>query len=1234
MSLASTSQYYVTVDSQFKDQEKYPLDTDFGVSFQTKNPNLNYPQGLPIDPSQPFPRVTIDKNFDSIGIQVKGGKITEYTVDSVTGDIIFSGVTVRGDDNGNQVARDFLILYNGNILFSLLASLYHITPFICRVSSSYIPQWLIMIKQKPIKSNTTLDSTFKLISNSSLYFMFDYTMFSGLNSNLGRTTDLIYFEKYTYSSFYPDNNNNIVTVKTLNYSFENYYTNYLYNPLLEETKPVLGVFAFDINGNPLQINGHPWGYHQFAMNTYYYGQTFSMIPSNGNGRNVITVDKGDNLYAGVNINPFDISLENNTIYNTTPYYKCNISNIKKPIFFSLPTNQNIESMSLGSINLNPTQTTNMLVYYLGNTSNDIYQLGGADAVGLLKVNITSPSFSTTDKNLETDLLSSYPINIGSFISNNSVLPVSLVGDSNDQSSFSDYNVGTIFNISNYQYYEYPSPLTQGNGIMTIDKQFSYTGAMTSISTLNLTGTNVSKEYINVLTTLISTPYRMNLYSYLYTYTGNGNSSLDLIASNEINSGYNYDYSSYNSKVANWFEGNDHYIAYALRGDTTNNGSFNTIFINTLNISSGTIDSAPTNNIINIKKGLITDFQAFTIHTKVFLILVSDSVTYVFKRDYTVSSSWETITIPNNSHYVIPKIKRVGSSYRIYLVSCNMIFNTSNVYSIPYKNGYTYYYQIGSEYRFAQGENAIVSVTDNIISLGRTLNSYFPEQYDSVFNIPRGFTFQDKIVDSQHIYSNNSYVSVLPTENISSREVIGIKTLTVNGTTYLFTLRYEDSSIANVDIFYMDGFTPIFITTCQLTKSDIDALHPDFRVYYIPDETNDINGVPYGQDRGPGSGCIVIVLSPNKLDLTSGVKIAFYSVVSSTELVYVDQASIDGGSPVYNSWIYNYNGVYYLVNNITDLSTSSSSFNFYSIDYKYRFSFISNETLSGVTYYITAGEIYYNYTDRITGQSGPVLLCYYSTSSSSRGDLGVMTLIPSTPGIGMLLGVQLPSTVTGYSQPAYISVDRNRQLNNYGIVSISWGDYTYLINIQDNGTLTLSSEVISGYYVSVSWNSVLNKLFVTLFSQTNSNNALVYDVTNAGTSNDIVTFSAQIDTESVVVYNNYISSNSRSPLVLYAAQCNQSVILFTSSLISKLLLGSTLSSPTTFFPSILTYDLSNPSFANLYQTPTKVSNNITTYGNGNALLVKLQNDGQTIWNMSLGDSGNYSYTSPTSTTRNM
>ena len=1225
MSLVSTSQYYVTVDSQFRDQEKYPLDTDFGVSFQTKNPNLNYPQGLPLDPSQPFPRIAIDKNFDSIGIQVKGGYITEYAVDSGTGDIIFSGVTVRGDDNGNQVARDFLITYNGMILFSLVASIYHITPFICRLSSDYIPKWLIMIKQKPQKTNTTLDSTFKLISNSSVYFMFDYTMFSGLNSNLGRTTDLIYFEKYTYSSFYPNDNTNIVSVKTLNYSFENYYSNYLYSPLYEESKAVIGIFAFDINGNPLYLNGHPWGYHSFSMNTYYYGQIFDILPSNNNGRNVMTVDKGDNLYLGVNINPFNISLNKNNMSTSTPYYLSDINISQKPIAISIQSPYLFEYPPSSPIELNHIQQDNILLYLLSCSSNSIYQTTGANRISLLRIDINNHTFYYNDININLN----GNMTSGIFLKNNDVRPLALIGNSNENFS---YNTGPLYNISNYYTaYDY--------GTLSTDNIFYYTGSLSSISSLNYTGTNVSIDYISTLSIYYDLQGIQGLLNaYKYVYTGSGNSSLSLLDSIPVlynNSPYIPSiYNDYNksSKVTSWYEGNTPYIAYVLQGDQYTAGTYNTIFINILT-STGSITSPPIdsttsyNSIINIKQSAITDFQSFTIKTKVFLILVSGNVTYVFKRDYSVSSDWTTITIPNNAQYIIPKIKAVGTTYRIYLVSSNMFFNTSNVYVIPYENGYSYYYQLGSEYRFASGQNAIVSVLDdNIVSLERTING---SEFTSKFNVPRGFTFQDKIVDSQHVYYNNSYVSILPTEYLGTSEVRSIKTLTINGTTYLFTLRYENNpSIANIDIFYMDEFTPIYITNCQLTNTNAEVFDNDLSVYYIPDGTNDIDGIPYGQDRGIGSGCIVIVVPPNISAITSGVKIAIYSVVSSTELLYVDQASVDGGSPVYNSWIYNYNGVYYLVNNITDLSTSSSSFNFYSIDYKYRFSFISNQTFPfGGIYYITAGEIYYNYTDQITGEAGPVLLCYYSKGSSLAGHFSIIALTPSAPNIRIIRLQQLPSPVIGYTQPTYISVDRNRQLNNYGIVSISWSYFTYLINIQDNGTLTLSSEVISGNFsttqtVSVVWNPVISKILLTVFMLDTLNIVRVYDVTNAGTTSDIVTLSAQINIENVTIYNNYLSTTSY--FSLYTALCNQSVILFSSSNISNK--SQSVVGGFSGFPSILTYDLSNPSFANLYQTPTKVSNNITTYGNGNALLVKLQNDGQILWNMSLGDSGNYSYAS--------
>lgn len=1232
-----TSQYYVTVDSQFKDQEKYPLDTDFGVSFQTKNSALNYPQGLPIDPSQPFPRITIDKNFDSIGIQVKGGNITEYMVDSITGDIIFSGVTAKTEDvkdiDGNylHIARDFLITYNGGILFSLVASIYHQSPFICRVSSSYVPKWLVMIKQKPEKWNTTLDSTFKLISNSSLYFMFDYTLDS--NSNISLGTDLIYFEKYTYSTFDSSINTNIVSVKTLNYSFQNYYSQYSFKTytsfIKDEGKAVLGVFAFDISGEPLQLNGHPWGYHQFAMNTSYYGQNFSMTPSNSNGRNVITVDKGDNIYAGVNTNPFDLSLQETITENITPYYYSDISLIQKPIFFSKKTNQNIDNL-LVTQTLLTTQPDNVLVYYLGSTgANKIQNTTGANVTGLLKVDINNPYFSNSESFLETDLLSNInSMCMGTFISNNSVLPVSLVGNMSYDTNSIRYNTGAIYNISDYTYFNPTSYPNQGNGVMTKDKTFMYTGTLTSVSTSNYTGTNVSIEYITTFSKFIDGVGQVNgiLDAYKYVYTGAGVSSLTRI--NSIPIGYRPSavYNDYNksSKVANWFEGNTPYIAYVLQSDQSQ-GSYNTIFIKNIT-STGSITSAPDNNTINIKSSAITDFQCFTINSKVFLILVSGNITYVFKRDYSVSSSWTTITIPNNAHYIIPKIKAIGTTYRIYLVSSNMIFNTSNVYAIPYENGYSYYYQVGSEYRFSSGYNAIVSVTDNnIISFGRTVNPLDNTLWNSTFDVPRGFTFQDKVVDSQHVYYNNSYVSILPTENLAVYRIQAIKTITVNGTTYLFTLRQD----GNIDLFYMDGFTPIFITNYPGQTSAIYEHIPDVNVYFIPNGGSDMDGNPYGQDSGSNIGALILLISPNKnstIALNSGVKMYSWIIQDSTNIIFNDVYTIDSGSPVYNSWIYVYNGVYYLVNNIMDpFIPTPSSLKFYSINYKYMQSFISTQPVpSG---YIKAGDIYYNYTDPNTREKNPVLVCYYVINSSSPGYCVILSLISS---VEILQATMLSLVAVGYTQPTYVSIDRNRQTNNYGIIAISWAYYTYLINIQDDGTFSLSSETINGNFgqsqqVSVVWNSNINKLLATVFLLNTPNVVGVYDVTNAGTTSDIVTLSAQINIENVTAYNNYISNGSYT--TMYASLCNQSVILFSSSQISKNLgAAAGVGSSTTIFPSILTYDLSNPNFANLYQTPTKLSNNTLVYGNGNGLISKIQNDGQTLWNMSIGDSGNYSYSS--------
>jgi hypothetical protein len=89
--MSNNINYYVTIDSQFRNRDKYAIPTDFGVSFQTQNPNINYPQGEPIDTSQFFPRVTIDKNFVSSKLTVLNGPLTNVVYNNTNKKYIYTG---------------------------------------------------------------------------------------------------------------------------------------------------------------------------------------------------------------------------------------------------------------------------------------------------------------------------------------------------------------------------------------------------------------------------------------------------------------------------------------------------------------------------------------------------------------------------------------------------------------------------------------------------------------------------------------------------------------------------------------------------------------------------------------------------------------------------------------------------------------------------------------------------------------------------------------------------------------------------------------------------------------------------------------------------------------------------------------------------------------------------------------------------------------------------------------
>jgi hypothetical protein len=101
----SNINYYITIDSQYRNRNQYALPTDFGVSFQTTDKNGIYPQGEPLDPTQFFPRATIDKNFDSSKLYVVNGPVCEVLYNNSAKQYIYVGYACLSQQQNQLIVR-------------------------------------------------------------------------------------------------------------------------------------------------------------------------------------------------------------------------------------------------------------------------------------------------------------------------------------------------------------------------------------------------------------------------------------------------------------------------------------------------------------------------------------------------------------------------------------------------------------------------------------------------------------------------------------------------------------------------------------------------------------------------------------------------------------------------------------------------------------------------------------------------------------------------------------------------------------------------------------------------------------------------------------------------------------------------------------------------------------------------------------------------------------------------
>ena len=108
--IPSATTYYVDINSEYRNLEKFQNPADFAVTFKTFTGTGYYPEGLPLDPVSPssyFTPVSIDPDFSNAGLEVFG---------AVTFDIIRPNANITYLCGVTDEAGFFGIRYNGTVI--------------------------------------------------------------------------------------------------------------------------------------------------------------------------------------------------------------------------------------------------------------------------------------------------------------------------------------------------------------------------------------------------------------------------------------------------------------------------------------------------------------------------------------------------------------------------------------------------------------------------------------------------------------------------------------------------------------------------------------------------------------------------------------------------------------------------------------------------------------------------------------------------------------------------------------------------------------------------------------------------------------------------------------------------------------------------------------------------------------------------------------------------------------
>jgi hypothetical protein len=252
--MSGNTTYYVDINSQYRDVEKYPNPADFAVSFSTNNQTGYFPQGLPISPSGYFQQASIDPDFVDADLKIYFVEVNRY--ERVGNSLFISGSALLYYSN-------IVVIYKSTVIFQGIGLdfVYSFIPVFLRIDIvdepiPYKVKWCISTKPIGINELIFVNYTpvyFCLTSDNNIYTFFGYAN----NFDL-----IIQNENNEVSSLYSNINTPYGDDAPTYNMF--YYT-----------------FLFDFDGNLGLYDNHVWGYHTFGSSISQTDRSTFNISDNG-----------------------------------------------------------------------------------------------------------------------------------------------------------------------------------------------------------------------------------------------------------------------------------------------------------------------------------------------------------------------------------------------------------------------------------------------------------------------------------------------------------------------------------------------------------------------------------------------------------------------------------------------------------------------------------------------------------------------------------------------------------------------------------------------------------------------------------------------------------------------------------------------------------------------------------------------------------------------------------------